>query len=127
MDTGREHVRKHEWTEAAASFAQVLDKLTPGFRGASQEMRFCIEMVQRPEVFDKLVKLRSNNRLLWLVHGRSYAASGEWTKAARDYKKGLELSSAALSETDADHGPWIGWGVANFELGALLLLAGDEA
>jgi tetratricopeptide (TPR) repeat protein len=127
MDTGREHVQRHEWTEAADNFVQVLDKLPAGFRATSQEMRFCIEMVQRPEVFDKFIKLRPENHRLWIIRGRNYASSGEWTKAAADYKKGLDLLTPTLSLTNTDRSPWYGWGAANHELGAVLLLSGDEA
>jgi tetratricopeptide (TPR) repeat protein len=125
MDTGREHVRRQDWNQAAHSFVQVLDKLSPGFRGASHEMRFCIEMVQRPEVFDKLVNLRPDNRPLWYARGRNYASSREWAKAALDYKKSLDLLMPALYSTSADVKPWVGWGAANHELGAMLLLASD--
>jgi len=126
MDTGREQVQRHEWAKAAASFVQVLDKLPAGFRAASQEMRFCIEIVQRPEVFDKLIKLRPENHRLWIIRGRNYASSGEWTRAAADYKKALNLMTLTSLSTSADHSPWYGWAAANHELGAVLLLAGDE-
>jgi tetratricopeptide (TPR) repeat protein len=126
MDNGRGHVRRQEWDQAASSFAQVLDKLPAGFFPATEEMRFCIEMVQRPEVFDRLVKLRPEEFKLWFFRGRSYAASGEWIKGTNDYKHALALLTPDLSLTGKDRGPWYGWGGTNHELGAMLLLAGDE-
>jgi serine/threonine protein kinase/Flp pilus assembly protein TadD len=127
MDTGREHVRRQDWDHAANSFAQVLDHLPAGFRGASQEMRFCVEMVQRNEVFDKLTRLRPKNLPLRYARARNYASIREWAKAAAEYRTSLELLTPELSASAAERGPWIGWGVMNVELGALLLLADDEA
>jgi tetratricopeptide (TPR) repeat protein len=126
MDVGRQHVQRGEWDEAAHSFVTVLDKLPAGFRASSQEMRFCIEMVQMPQVFERLVKLRPVSRHLWFARGRSYASSREWAKAATDYEKSLELLKPALSTSQAELGPWLGWGVTQHEMGALLLLVGDE-
>jgi hypothetical protein len=105
----------------------VLDKLPIHFRGASQESRFCVEMVQAPEVFDRLIKLRPYNLTLWNTRGRYYASSGEWAKTAADYRKSLELLTPMLSSGGEDDGLWIEWGVMSHELGALLLLSGDES
>jgi tetratricopeptide (TPR) repeat protein len=127
MDTGREHVRRQAWDQAAGSFAQVLDKLPPGFRGASQEMRFCVEMVQQAEVFDRLVRLRPKNLPLRFARGRYLASSREWARAAAEYRKSLELLAPDLAANGAERGPWLGWGAMNLELGALLMLADDRA
>jgi tetratricopeptide (TPR) repeat protein len=104
----------------------VLDKLPPGFRGATQEMRFCIEMVRTPQVFERLAKLRPDSRHLWNARGRMYASSREWGKAAAAMKKTLELYQPLLSVGNAELGPWRGWSETQHELGSLLLLAGDE-
>jgi serine/threonine protein kinase/tetratricopeptide (TPR) repeat protein len=127
MDTGREHVRRHAWDQAAGSFAQVLDQLPPGFRGASQEMRFCVEMVQQAEVFERLVKLRPKSLALRFARGRYHASAREWTRAAAEYRKSLDLLAPQLTEAGAERGPWIGWCAMNGELGAVLLLADDRA
>ena len=127
MDTGREHVRRQAWEPAADSFAQVLDHLPDGFRGASQEMRFCVEMVQQAEVFERLVKLRPKNLWLPYARGRNYASAGKWAEAAAEYRKSLDLLAPDLSANGAERGPWIGWGAMSLELGALLLLADDQA
>jgi tetratricopeptide (TPR) repeat protein len=127
MDAGREHVRRQDWDQAASSFAQVIDKLPPGFRGASHEMRFCIEIVQTAEVFDRLVKLRPTSRHLWYARGRTYASSREWARAAADIRKSLELLTPLLSESNAEQVLWFDWGEAHYELASILLLAEDQA
>jgi tetratricopeptide (TPR) repeat protein len=128
MDAGRQHVRQQSWDQAAASFVEVLDKLPPGFRGASPEMRFCVEMVHTPAVFDRLVKLRPANHHLWNARAYSDASSREWNKAAAAMRKTLELVSSRLSSDDPPNrvSNWYNWCGATSELGALLLLAGDE-
>jgi tetratricopeptide (TPR) repeat protein len=126
MDSGREHVRQHDWDRAAEKFAQVLDMLPPDFRGATHEMRFCIEMVQTPQVFDRLTNLRPSSRHLWYARGRAFASAREWDKAAADMKKALGLFQPLVSGGTAEPGPWRGWSGTQHELGSLLVLAGDE-
>lgn len=129
IDLGRQQANRGEWSEAADNFVAVLDQLPAGFRGGSSEMQFCVEMVQSPEVFAKLVELRPRDHRLWQARGRVYASSREWAKASSDYGKTLELFAAELLQSDAGKpdGPLNGWAATVHELAALELLAGDEA
>jgi len=111
MEEGRQHVKRQLWDQAAASFEKVLDQLPQGFRAASQEMRFCLEMVEQPEVFSRLVEQRPRDRRLWYARGRSYATRRDWAKAVSDFEQALLLNQGDLQ----------------IELGALQLLAGDQA
>jgi len=128
MDVGRQQVSRREWREAAINFIKVLDELPPGIRASSQEMHFCFEMVQRPEVFANLVELRPEDMRLWHVRGRTFASSREWTKASSDYEKSLELLTKELSQlAPADRSvAFFGGAAVGLELAALKLLSGDE-
>ena len=128
MDLGRQQVSRREWREAAINFIKVLDQLPPGTRASLQEMHFCFEMVQRPEVFANLVELRPEDMRLWHVRGRTFASSREWVKASSDYEKSLELLTEELSQLDpADRSVALFGGAAvGLELAALKLLSGDE-
>jgi tetratricopeptide (TPR) repeat protein len=129
MDTGREQTDRRAWDLAAANFVKVLDQLPAGFRAASQEMRFCVEMVQQREVFARLVELRPGDRRLWYARGRVYASGRQWAEAVADYKESLKLlkQDLARSGTTNETGPTIGRAVTMQELAALHLLAGDQA
>lgn len=129
MDAGREQVKRQAWDKAAASFSKVLDQLPAGFRFSSQEMRFCIEMVQQPDVFSRLAALRPSDRRLWFARGRMYASGREWSKACADYSKLLELGTQASSSGDkaAELGVLRARAATMLELAPLRLLAGDEA
>jgi tetratricopeptide (TPR) repeat protein len=83
-------------------------------------------MAQTPEVFERLVKLRPKSRHLWYARGRMYAASREWDKSAGDIMQAIALSEPRSLGNEAEVGPWVGWCVAQQELGSLLLLAGDK-
>jgi serine/threonine protein kinase len=128
MDTGREHVRRRAWDEAAGAFAQVLDGLPAGFKPSSSEMKFCIEMAQTPEVFDRLVRLREQDGRLWNARGRVYANSSEWVRAAACYARSLEILRPSLpAEVNLNQAnAWWGYASLKLDLAALLLLAGDE-
>ncbi len=128
MDVGRQQVSRREWSQAAINFIKVLDQLPPGIRASSQQMHFFFEMVQRPEVFAKLVELRPEDMRLWYARGRTFASSREWTKASSDYEKSLELLTKTLLHLDpADRSVTLYGGLAvGLELAALKLLSGDE-
>jgi serine/threonine protein kinase/Flp pilus assembly protein TadD len=133
MEEGHGHVQRQAWNEAAASFSQVLEQLPYGFRGSSAEMRMCLEMVQQPELFDRLTELRPKDPRPWGARGRAYANQREWAKAGSDYAKALELRREEWSGANRSpaSGDWAraGLGIASLthELAALRLLAGDEA
>jgi Flp pilus assembly protein TadD len=86
-------------------------------------------MARRPEVFDRLVQLRSNDARPWLARGRALADAGEWARAAEDYATMLDLKrwefedAGTKPSTDALRAQAAG----ELELAALRLLAGDEA
>ncbi|MEX2137785.1 MAG: serine/threonine-protein kinase [Pirellulales bacterium] len=133
MEAAREHFKRKDWEQAAASFSKVLDQLPLTFRGYSGEMRMCVEMVQQPEVFASLIKLRPDDPRLWYARGRTYASQSKWSQASADYAKALRLrmdewSRAGRSKASGDWsrtGRQIG--SLTHDLAALRVLAGDEA
>ena len=129
MDLGRQQANRGESSSATDNFVTVLDQLPAGFRGGTTEMQFCVEMVQSPEVFAKLVELRPRDRRLWYARGRFQASSREWAKASSDYEQSLKLSALELSQADAaaQDGPLNGWAATVHELAAIKLLAENEA
>jgi tetratricopeptide (TPR) repeat protein len=129
MEEGRQHVKRHAWDQAAASFAKVLDQLPRGFHPASQEMRFCVEPTEQTEVFTRLISLRPRDQRLSYARGRSYATRRDWSKAIPDYEQALNALNQELlqNRSPSNDGPRIGQAVMRLELAALLLLAGDEA
>ncbi len=129
MEEGREHLKRELWDQATASFEKVLDQLPQGFRSASQEMRFCLEMTQQPEVFNRLVERRPHDRRLWYARGRSYATRRAWTKALPDYQQALSALNQDLLRSSPSSNEWprVEQAAMRLELAALLLLAGDEA
>jgi tetratricopeptide (TPR) repeat protein len=129
MDAGREQIDRRAWDQAATEFVKVLDQLPSSFRGATHEMRFCLEMVQQPEVFHRLTKLRPGDRRLRYARGRVYANGRQWKEAVADLKESLELlkQENARSGATTETGPIIGRAASLQELAALHLLAGDAA
>ena len=129
MEEGRQHLKRQLWDQAAASFAKVLDQLPQGFRSASQEMRFCLEMVEQPEIFSRLVERRPRDHRLSYARGRSNATRREWAKAIPHFEKTLELNQSDLLriQAPANEGRQLGQAVDTIELGALRLLMGDQA
>jgi tetratricopeptide (TPR) repeat protein len=119
MQAARSHVERQEWDLAAAQFGKVLDQLPPGFRASSQAMRMCVEMVQQPEVFDRLVAQRPGDTRLWYARGRVFASGRDWERAAADYTE-------AIGRLD-EKAPPIARASRRLELSAIRLLAGDEA
>jgi tetratricopeptide (TPR) repeat protein len=128
MDAGREQVNRQAWDAAAANFVKVLDQLPLEFRSSTREMRFCIEMVQHPEVFDRLVELRPSDRRLWYARGQVHASRRQWTEAIADFSKSLEIVNQELQSGAAhEQGPQMARAVILHYLAAVKLLAGDQA
>jgi serine/threonine protein kinase/tetratricopeptide (TPR) repeat protein len=115
-EAARKYAEQQAWDAAAASYAHVLDHLPEGFRGASPEMRMCLEMSQQPEVFDRLVKLRPRSSHPWYARGRLHAIAHQWTKAIADYEEVIARGPSGGKLR-----------VIQIELAALYLLAGNEA
>jgi serine/threonine protein kinase/Flp pilus assembly protein TadD len=124
MDAGRECVQKKEWDRATAKFLQVLDQSAPGFRGSSQDIKFCVEMVHEPQVFDRLIKLRPRDQRLWYARGRMYASTRQWSEASEDYVKAIELSRQEYGES-SEVGPLRERAEMRFELAAFYLFLGN--
>ena len=124
MDSGRECVQKKEWDRATAKFLQVLDQSAPGFRGSSQDIKFCVEMVHEPQVFDRLIKLRPRDQRLWYARGRMYASTRQWSEASQDYVKAIELSRQEYGES-SEVGPLRERAEMRFELAAFYLFLGN--
>jgi len=80
----------------------------------SLESRMCLEMVQQPEVFARLIDLRPHNSHLWHSRGRLYAGGRQWAEASADFGKLLDLRTADESRP-------------GFMVAPLRLLAGDDA
>jgi tetratricopeptide (TPR) repeat protein len=129
MEEGRQHLKRQLWDQAAASFEKALEQLPQGFRAASQEMRFCLEMVEQPEIFSRLVERRPRDHRLSYARGRSYATRRDWAKAIPHFEKTLELNQSDLLriQAPANEGRQLGQAVDMIELGALRLLTGNQA
>jgi serine/threonine protein kinase/Tfp pilus assembly protein PilF len=133
MSAGRDHAKRQAWDEAAASFEQVLGQFPLGFRASSQEMQFCVEMVEQPAVFARLTQRRPDDPRLWNARGRRYADHRDWVRAAADYAKTLQLRKEEWARTGRSQagGDWYRAGrgktSAMLDLAALRLLTGDEA
>jgi tetratricopeptide (TPR) repeat protein len=132
MQAGREQVQRKAWDLAAGSFSKVLDQLTPGFRASSDEMRMCVAMVQQPEVFDALIKLRPDDPRVWYARGRLSATRGKWADAIPDFTKTLKLYRDEWTRAgrSAQGGDWSrsgrAIGAVMHDLAALHVLAGNQ-
>jgi serine/threonine protein kinase/Flp pilus assembly protein TadD len=92
IDRGRAHAQRGEWHQAAAQFAQALDRLPPDLLGPERKLTpVCTEMVPYPEVFARLIELRPHDVRLWLARARASARKGAWDRAAADFGKVIEL------------------------------------
>jgi serine/threonine protein kinase/Flp pilus assembly protein TadD len=118
MDAGRKAVRSQAWDEAADSFATAIDKLPLAVRPSPQQELFYLEMIEQPEVFRRLVKLRPDQFCLWWDRGQMFANRGEWSAAAQDLTRAL----AVLDRNEYQRpGAYMVQSLA-----ASLLLGGDE-
>ncbi len=125
MQTAREQVRRQAWDEAAAGYAKAFDALANSIRPSQPWFPLQVEMVEHPEVFRRLVKLRPGDFGPWWAHGQLLADRREWRAAANDLAQALTLlradprrSSGALRVPEM---------MIVHYLAAVRLLAGDES
>lgn len=119
MQAGREAAQRAAWDEAAASFATAIEKMPLVVRNGPKFMRLFVEIVQQPEVFQRLVDIQPDNVTLWLARGHSFASRREWSRAANDCAKAVEV----LGETESVRSG----AFAIASLANLRLLVGDLA
>jgi serine/threonine protein kinase len=124
METGREHVRRQEWNDAADMFSKAMDILSRSIRPSRQELPFYVEMVQQPDVFRRLVELRPRDFVLWWARGQLFANRREWAAAAADHAQALEILRA--DEQWQAGGLRRPAAIVMHTLAALRQLAGDE-
>jgi tetratricopeptide (TPR) repeat protein len=93
MGAGRKAVERQAWDEAAASFATAIDKirLSDGLRGSSRGRIFVLEMVEQPEVYERLVVLRPRWFLSW-CRGLFLANRRDWSHAAEHFSHALKMT-----------------------------------
>src|SRR5262249_38405197 len=91
MEAGRKAVERRAWDAAPASYATAIDKLPLSVRPSPQRMGFFFEMIQQPEVFQRLVELRPDEYTLWWARGHSLASRRQWSQAASDLTHVLKL------------------------------------
>ncbi len=121
MEAGRKAVESQAWDDAAASFATAIDKLPLAVVPSPHQLSFYLDMVQQPEVFERLSQRRPDQFALWMARGQMFANRREWSQAADDHATSL----AMLDENGHE-----GSGPAAYviySLATLRLLAGDEA
>ncbi len=118
IEAARKQVAQSQWDQAAASFDKALAQLPDDLSLSASATPLCREIVQRPEVFDAIIKLRPRDSRLWYARGHALMGKREWAKASADLTKTLELPTHS-------HERWRT--ITTFELAALRLLAGDEA
>jgi serine/threonine protein kinase/tetratricopeptide (TPR) repeat protein len=95
----REQLQRQDWKAAAASFSQLLDHMPLTIRGSSPHMQYCLEMVQNPELFERLSVLRPNDSRLWLAKGRWLANQKRWAEAVADYHQALRCFGEHIAAT----------------------------
>jgi WD40 repeat protein/tetratricopeptide (TPR) repeat protein/serine/threonine protein kinase len=103
----RGNARSGQWEKAAANYARALEVLP----SSNDRQRANLELARWDDVFDRLVRLRSNDPDLWIGRGRYFALRREWAQAAAAYAR--RASSQTLSDE-------------HFEHGCVLLLSGDR-
>lgn len=91
MEAGREAIARQAWDEAAASYSTAIGKLPLAVRPLLRELSYVFEMVEHPEVFERLIQLHPDQFALWLARGKIYANRREWSKAGIDYEKCLSI------------------------------------
>lgn len=125
----RECLQRRDWDGAAATCSRVLDNMPLAFRYSSQENRYCLEMVEPPEVFERLAALRPNDSRLWHARGRWHANQRKWSQAAADYQQALRCESELVASTDTKGaiGPRRGYAATIHDLAAMLLLARNSS
>lgn len=119
VDAGKRAIRHREWDEAAAQFLTAIDKLPSIARPGPVQGRLYVEMIEQPEVFQRLIEKRPDLVELRLARGRLLASRRQWASAAEDLDQALGM----LNETPSDGSKFH----FNVVLAALFLLAGDES
>jgi eukaryotic-like serine/threonine-protein kinase len=129
MVQARECLQRADWDGAAANTARVLDNPSGGFRASSQELWYCLEMVQKPVAFERLAALRPNDSRLWFARGRWHANQRQWPQAASDYRQALRCIAELVPSTDMKRQIGLQRRRAAIiqDLAAILLLAEDFA
>ncbi|MBI3866468.1 MAG: serine/threonine protein kinase [Planctomycetia bacterium] len=101
LEAGRKAMARKAWDEAAASFAKAIDNLPLSVRRGPGNRHFFLEMVQQPEVFEKLVAMRTN-LFLWWHRGHLLANRREWAGAAEHFARALQLADEYDRLTDEE-------------------------
>jgi tetratricopeptide (TPR) repeat protein len=71
---------------AAGSYARVLE-LASGTKAPRAREHVLLEAAGRPDLFDRLHKLRPRDHALWLARARHHVWLAQWQKAADDYAR----------------------------------------
>ena len=105
--------RNAELDAAAADLAHAIDLSEDNRDNWSPRKEVCFHISARDEIFDRVAKLRPNEKLLWISHGQHEALEGHWHRAAADYARVIRDLNLADGFTH--------------EYAGLLILDGDVA
>src|SRR5262249_1841906 len=92
MAASRKAVERKAWDEAADSYATALEKLPLSVPPGPASNPFHVEMVQQPEVFEKLVALRPQFVPLWWARAHVLANRQQSPQAADHYARALQVA-----------------------------------
>jgi WD40 repeat protein/serine/threonine protein kinase/Tfp pilus assembly protein PilF len=95
-DRARCHAALKHWDQAAADFAAALARVPPtGAPWWVGGTAFADDMVRRDEVFERVARLRPNDRGLWSARTRYHAWHGRWADAVADSARLLAIEPGA--------------------------------
>jgi eukaryotic-like serine/threonine-protein kinase len=97
---------------AAADFARALERIPQDFATWGDRAKLCITISEHRDAFDRLLKLRPTDALLWYIRAERHLLRREYQGALADFTRGGE--PPATSEFA-------------FAFAATLLLASDES
>jgi eukaryotic-like serine/threonine-protein kinase len=92
LDRGRAHAARNEWDSAAAAYVRALELLPAETWKYGRVDPLCADMVQLPQVFDRLVALRPHDPRPWIARGASRAEAGDLRAGAADLARAAEVA-----------------------------------
>lgn len=90
--------RLGKWDDAAANYVRAIDKLEdhPGFY--SPKKTASRRVAENDQLFDRVLKLRPNERTLWIGRGHYHVLCSQWEQACDDFGKVIDLLPPTFDE-----------------------------